>query len=124
MGGETVITPLPAAIIAMETVSFNEFKRLDLRVARIVSAERIKRSSKLILLEIDLGSEKRQLVAGLYPHYKPEDLVGREIVVVANLEPKVFMGYKSQGMLLAAVVDGKPVLLQPEKEVPPGTPIS
>ncbi len=108
----------------METVSFNEFKRLDLRAARIVSAERIKRSNKLILLEIDLGSEKRQLVAGLYPHYKPEDLVGREIVVVTNLEPKVFMGYKSQGMLLAAVVDGKPVLLQPEKEVPPGTPIS
>jgi len=108
----------------MSTVSYAEFKKLDIRIGKVLSAERIKRSNKLILLEVDLGDERRQLVAGLYPHYKPEDLVGREIVVLANLEPKVFMGYKSQGMLLAAVVDGKPVLLTPEKEVPPGAPVS
>lgn len=108
----------------MSTISFEEFKKLDIRIGKITKAERIRRSNKLILLEVDLGSEKRQLVAGLAPYYAPEELVGKEIVVLANLEPKVFMGYKSQGMLLAAVVDGKPVLLQPEKEVPPGARVS
>lgn len=108
----------------MSTVTFEEFKKLDIRIGKVISAERIKRSNKLILLQVDLGDETRQIVAGLAPYYSPEELVGKEIVVLANLEPKVFMGYKSQGMLLAAVVDGKPVLLKPEKEVPPGAKVS
>jgi methionine--tRNA ligase beta chain len=74
-------------------------------------------------LVIDLGKEKRQLVAGIGKFYKPEDLIGKEIVVVVNLEPKNLMGIESQGMLLAADVDGEPVILIPEKEVPPGTKI-
>jgi len=73
---------------------------------------------------VDLGDEKRQLVAGIAKYYKLEDLIGKEIVVVANLEPKKLMGIESQGMLLAANVDGKPVILIPEKEVPPGTIVS
>jgi len=102
-------------------VSFEEFKRLDLRVGRIVAAERVKRARKLLLLKVDLGGETRQLVAGLAEYYDPSELIGKEVVVVANLKPKVIMGLVSQGMLLAAVEDGKPVLIIPEREVPPGT---
>ena len=105
----------------METVTFEEFRKLDIRVGRIVAVERIRRARRLLLLKVDLGEEERQLVAGLAGYYEPEQLVGKEVVVVANLKPKVIMGFKSQGMLLAAVVDGKPVLLIPEEEVPPGT---
>ena len=105
----------------METVTFEEFRRLDIRVGRIVAVERIRRARRLLLLKVDLGEEERQLVAGLAGYYEPEQLVGKEVVVVTNLKPKVIMGFKSQGMLLAAVVDGKPVLLIPEEEVPPGT---
>jgi len=102
-------------------VSFEEFKRLDLRIGRIVAAERVKRARKLLLLKVDLGGETRQLVAGLAEYYDPSELIGKEVVVVANLKPKVIMGLVSQGMLLAAVEDGKPVLIIPEREVPPGT---
>ncbi|MEM0024261.1 MAG: methionine--tRNA ligase subunit beta [Thermofilaceae archaeon] len=108
----------------MSYVSFEEFQKLDLRVGKVVSAERVQRARKLLLLKVDIGGELRTLVAGLAEYYAPEQLVGKEIVVVANLEPKVIMGLKSEGMLLAAVVNGKPVLIVPESEVPPGTRIS
>jgi methionine--tRNA ligase beta chain len=104
-------------------ISFDEFKKLDLRVAKVIRAEKIEGSKNLLRLEIDLGSEKRQIVAGISQFYEPEDLIGKEIVVVANLEPKKLMGIESQGMLLAAEKDGEPVILVPEKEVPPGTTI-
>jgi methionine--tRNA ligase beta chain len=104
-------------------ISFEDFQKIDLRVAKIIKAEKIEGSEKLLNLEIDLGSEKRQIVAGISQFYEPEDLIGKEIVVVANLEPKKLMGIESQGMLLAAEKDGKPVILIPEKEVPPGTKI-
>jgi len=102
-------------------ISFEEFQKIELKVAKIIEAEKIEKSEKLLKLIVDLGDEKRQLVAGIAKYYKPEDLIGKEIVVVANLEPKKLMGIESQGMLLAANVDGKPVILIPEKEVPPGT---
>ena len=105
----------------MEFVSYEEFSKLDLRVGQVLSAKRIEGTQKLLLLEVDLGSGKRQLVAGIAEQYKPEDLVGKQIVVVANLQPKKIRGYWSQGMLLAADVDGKPVLLVPDKPVPPGS---
>jgi methionine--tRNA ligase beta chain len=104
-------------------ISFDEFKKLDLRVAKVIRAEKIEGSKNLLRLEIDLGSEKRQIIAGISQFYQPEDLIGKEIVVVANLEPKKLMGIESQGMLLAAEKDGEPVILVPEKEVPPGTTI-
>lgn len=102
-------------------ISFEEFKKIDLRIARIIKAEKIEGSENLIKLEIDLGEEKRQILAGIQKYYQPEELVNREIVVVANLEPKKMMGMESQGMLLAADIDGEPILLMPDKEVPPGT---
>ncbi len=103
-------------------LSFEEFQKVDLRVARILSAEKVEGSDKLLKLEIDLGEEKRQIVAGITQFYEPEKLKGREIVVVANLEPRVLRGIESQGMLLAADDNG-PVLLGLDREVPPGAKI-
>ena len=102
-------------------IPFEEFKKLDLRIGKILKAERIDGSDKLLRLEVDLGSEPRQLVAGIAAHYAPDALVGREIVVVANLEPRVLKGVESQGMLLAVDVNGEPVLLSPDRDVPPGS---
>ena len=107
----------------MENISFEEFQKISLRVVKILKAEKIEGSDKLLRLEIDLGEEKRQLVAGIAQFYQPDSLVGREIVVIVNLEPRVIFGLESQGMLLAADNKGQPVILKPDKEVPPGTKI-
>jgi len=107
----------------MENINFEEFQKIDLRVGKIIEAEKIEGTDKLLKLKVDLGEEERQLVAGIAKFYQPEDLIGKEIVVVANLEPKILRGIESQGMLLAADVEGKPVLLKPDQEVPPGTKI-
>ena len=104
-------------------ISFEEFQKLDLKIGKIVAAEKVEKADKLLKLEVDLGEEKRQLVAGIAKFYKPEGLIGREIAVVVNLEPRTLMGLESQGMLLAADDDGRPVLLKPDEEVPPGTKI-
>ena len=104
-------------------INFEEFQKIDLRVAKVITAEKIEGSKKLLKLEIDLGKEKRQLVAGISQFYSPEELIGREIVVLVNLEPRKIKGVESQGMLLAADDRGNPVLLNPDKEVPPGTKI-
>ena len=105
-------------------MTIDEFRQVDLRIAKIISAERVPGSEKLIKLQIDLG-EPRQLVAGIGKAYEPEDLPGKEIVVVANLEPRALMGLESQGMLLAAhEEDGVPVLLMPDRTVAPGSGIS
>jgi methionine--tRNA ligase beta chain len=104
-------------------ISFEEFKKIELKVGKVLNAEKIEGSEKLLKLIVDLGDERRQLVAGIAKYYKLEDLIGKEIVVVANLEPKKIMGIESQGMLLAADVNREPVILIPEKEVPPGTKI-
>lgn len=104
-------------------VSFEDFQKIELKTAKVADAQRVKGSDKLLRLEIELGGEKRQLVAGIAKYYKPEEMIGRDIVVVANLEPKTIFGLESRGMLLAANVDGEPVLLQPDREVPSGTTI-
>lgn len=103
-------------------INFEEFKKIDLRIAKVIEAERVEDSDKLIKLQVDLGTEKRQIIAGIGKAYEPENLIGNEIAIVANLEPRKLMGLESQGMLLAAS-DEKPVLLRPEKEVPPGASI-
>ena len=102
------------------TLSFEEFQRWDLRVARILSAERVPKSKKLIKLEVDLG-ERRTLVAGIGQDYTPEDLPGKQIVVVANLEPTRLMGVESRAMLLAARDEKGLKLIVPEGEILPGT---
>lgn len=100
-------------------ITIDDFKKIDLRVAKIMEAERVEGSEKLIKLQVDMGEEKRQIVAGIGLAYNPEALIGKEIIVVANLEPRSLMGVESNGMLLAASSD-HPVLLQPEQEVAPG----
>jgi len=110
-------------------ISFEEFQKIDLRVAKVIEAENVKGSEKLLKLKIDLGSstgsgrEIRQIVAGIAKFYKPEDLIGKEIIMVANLEPKILRGLKSQGMLLAAESENKISLLIPDKEMPAGAKI-
>lgn len=114
-------------------ISYDEFSKIDLRVAKIESAERVEGSDKLLKLAVDLGEdpsagsgqEKRQIIAGIGKAYKPESLVGRQILIIANLEPRQLMGLESQGMLLAAhSEDGSPIILMPEKETPNGSKIS
>ncbi len=105
----------------METINLDYFKKLDLRVAEILEAERVPETDKLLKLKINLGDETREIVSGIGAQYKPEDLIGKQIVVLANLEPKVFKGIESQGMLLAAVNEaGKIALLKPNKKMKPG----
>lgn len=104
-------------------ISFEDFQKLDLRVAKITETEKVEGADKLLKLQIDMGGKQKQIVAGIAEYYNAEELVGREIVVVVNLEPRTLKGVESQGMLLAADEDGKPVLLMPDKEVPPGTKI-
>lgn len=105
-----------------DTVSFSEFAKLDIRIGTIVSAEIITDSTKLLRLEIDLGSEKRQLVAGLGAVVTNlSTLVGKQIPVLVNLEPRMLRGIESQGMILAADDNGSPVLLLPETKLPNGS---
>jgi len=101
-------------------ITLEEFQKMDLRVAKILAAEKIEGSDKLLKLQISLGDELRCIVAGIAQFYEPEKLIGREIIVVANLEPRVLRGIESQGMLLAADDNG-PVLLSVDREVPSGT---
>ncbi len=107
-------------------ISYDDFVKTELRVGTIRAAERVEGSDKLIRLSVDVGEideagieKPRQIVAGIGKGYVSEDLVSRQIVVVINLEPRKLMGLESQGMLLAAGAD-VPVLLTPDREVPPG----
>ncbi len=105
-------------------IPFTDFAKVDLRVARILEVERVEGSDKLLRLQVSLGDEKRrQILAGIGKKYTPEELINREIIVVANLEPRSLMGFESQGMLLAAGDAAGPVLLRPDVEVPPGSEI-
>ena len=103
-------------------VPFADFQKLDLRVAKILAAETVEGADRLLKLQVDLGTEKRQLVAGIAEHYTPEELVGKQVIVVANLEPATIRNVESQGMVLAGSGDTV-VLATLEKEMPLGTQI-
>lgn len=104
-------------------ISFEEFKKADLRVGRVMTAERVSGSDKLLRLEVDLGDEKRQVIAGIGKNYQPEELIDKQIIMVANLESRKILDLESQGMLLAADSQNGPVLLMPEIKVESGTKI-
>jgi methionyl-tRNA synthetase len=104
-------------------IKFEDFEKLDLRVAKILDVKDHPNADKLYVLEIDLGNEKRQLVAGLKEHYKKEDLIGKSIIVIANLEHAKLRGVESQGMLLAADGGNNVSLLIPDKDVELGSKI-
>ncbi|OGT66247.1 MAG: methionine--tRNA ligase subunit beta, partial [Gammaproteobacteria bacterium RIFCSPLOWO2_02_47_7] len=102
-------------------IGIDEFAKVDLRVGEIKQAERVEKSKKLLKLKVDIGTEERQVVAGIAEHYKPEELIGRKILLVANLKPAKLMGIESQGMVLAAGGDGRLVLIGFDGEVKSGT---
>jgi methionyl-tRNA synthetase len=111
----------PPAAPEPERVGIEDFLKLDLRVARVVAAERVPKSRKLLKLEVDLGAERRTLVAGIAEAYEPEALVGRVVGMVANLKPATVMGVESNGMILAASVPGGlPTLVSFDKDLPLG----
>jgi methionine--tRNA ligase beta chain len=107
-------------------VQFDDFLKLNLRVGTITQAELHPQADKLIVLQVDLGSEQRQLVAGIRGHYDPPALVGKQIIVVANLAPRVMRGVESQGMLLAATSpdQSQVILLTTERPIAPGSRVS
>ena len=109
-------------------ITYDDFANLDLRVARIIEAENHPNADKLICLKIDLGTEQRQIIAGIRGHYAPAELIGKQIVVVANLAPRTMRGLESQGMLLAAHAQNESasslVLITPEKPIAPGSEVS
>ncbi len=108
-----------------EQIKFSDWQRLDLRVARIVDVKPHPNADKLYLLSIDLGNEKRQLVAGLKNNYSADELKGKLCIIFANLEPATIRGVKSEGMILAAVNEDKSkvLILQPEKDIELGSKI-
>lgn len=124
--GTAAPAPAPAAAQSSAAVgakiTIDDFMKVDLRVAKVLTAERVPKSKKLIKLTLDLGFEQRTLAAGIAEAYEPEALVGRHVVIVANLEPRMLMGIESNGMVLAASPDGgKPTLIGFETAPEPGT---
>jgi len=124
----------------MEQISFNDFKKIDIRIGKILSAEKVEGSDKLLKLEVDFGFEttkipaegdmnereevkaiRRQIVAGIAQFYVPETLIGKECPFAYNLAPRVLKGLESQGMILCPDNNGSPVLLHPDIEIPPGS---
>ena len=130
----------------MEIIKFEEFIKNEMRIGKIVSAEKVEGSPKLLKLQVDFGETKpaeipaistetenvtvaepvkklRQIISGIAKSYEPEFLISKEALFIVNLEPREIMGLMSNGMILCATVDGLPVILHPEKEVAPGTQI-
>jgi methionyl-tRNA synthetase len=108
------------AVPAQEQISIEDFLRIQLRVGTVTAAERVPNADKLLKLTVDLGDETRTIVAGIAEMYEPDEVAGKQVVIVANLAPRKMRGIESQGMLLAADVEGQAILLHPETAVPPG----
>ena len=104
-------------------ISIDDVFKVELKVAKILEAEKVEGADKLLKLQIDLGSEQRQIIAGIALQYQPKELVGKQIVVVANLKPATIRGVESNGMLLAASGEDGPIILTPSSEVPLGSPV-
>ena len=105
-------------------ITIDDFRKVELKIATVKSAEPHPNADRLMVLKVDLGGEERQICAGIRNHYAPEDLLGKQIVVVANLETATLRGMESQGMLLAASDEGRVIILTPEKSVQPGAKVS
>ena len=107
----------------MSNISYDDFTKLDIRVAKIIKTEPIPGKSRIIKGTIDLGGDRRDVIIGGAQYYQPEDLVGKIVIVIANLEPKKMAGVESNAMLLAADVEDKPFWLTVNEDVPLGSPI-
>jgi methionyl-tRNA synthetase len=113
--------PTQGATTIQDTITIDDFKRLQIRIATVTAAEPVPKSTKLLKLTLDVGGETRTIVAGIAEDYAPDQLVGKQIPVLVNLQPALIRGIVSEGMMLAADVDGKAVLLHPDREVPSGS---
>ena len=122
------MSPEPPSPAGKPTISYDDFAKLDLRVAKVLEVRDHPNADKLLCMTIDLGGERRQIIAGLKGHCSPESLLGRPIVVVTNLQPRKMRGLESNGMLLAATVGQgdamRVVVLTTAEDVPPGSPVS
>ena len=112
-------------------INFDDFKKIEMKIGEVVSAQRVEGSDKLLKLMIDIGEldegglkKPRQILAGIGKNNEPESLVGKQIAIVANLEPRMMMGLESQGMVLAVTGENGPLVLNPAGIVPPGTLLS
>ncbi len=105
---------------SMDIITFDEFKRMDLRVGEIIEAERVEGTDKLVKMQVNIGTETRQMIGGIADMYAPEELVGKKVIVIVNLKPAVIRGIESQGMLLAAEVGGKAIIPVFTEDVPAG----
>jgi methionyl-tRNA synthetase len=123
----TTVVPVPQPAPAMPaaakpTIAYDDFARIDLRIAKIISAEKMPKSEKLLKIQVEIGGERRQIVAGIAQHYAPETLIGKSVVVVFNLQPAKLMGQESQGMLLAASdSEGHLMVVTPAGDIPSGS---
>ncbi len=106
----------------MENINFEDFTKLDIRVGTIKSAEKVENADRLLVFKVDVGEEEeRQIISGVAEHFSnPETLVGRQVPVIVNLEPKKIMGYESQGMILYVSDDDKLTTLEPREEISSG----
>jgi methionyl-tRNA synthetase len=129
--GPPAFPPAPAAAVGADpgsdtptpAIGIEDFAKVELRVAEVLTAERVPKADKLLHLRVSLGDEERTVLAGMAEYYEPEALIGRKVVMVTNLAPRKMRGLESQGMLLAAEGDGKVSLLQPDQDLPAGSKI-
>jgi methionine--tRNA ligase beta chain len=105
-------------------ISISDFQKLDIRIGKVVSANRVQNTEKLLILEFDFGEFKRQIVSAIAHQYDPDDLIGKQMPVLVNLEPKRIRGFESQGMILAIDVGEDCALLHPNKEIPDGSKVT
>jgi len=108
----------------MENISYEEFKKLDLKTGKILKVEDHPDADKLYLVTVDLGDETRTVIAGIRPYYAKEDLIGKTAIILANLAPRAIRGIESKGMLLAGLAEGTLGILTADRALPPGTKIS
>lgn len=109
----------------MDIIKIEDLQKLDLRIGKILTAEKVDGSEKLLKLEVDFGIEigQRQIISGIAKSYEPEFLIGKQSLFIVNLEAREIMGLTSNGMILCVTLDNLPIILEPEKEVLPGTKI-
>lgn len=104
------------------TITFDDFKKLEIRIGKVKSAQKVPDADKLIKFVFDLGNQERQIMAGMADYFDDlTQLVGKQMPILINIEPRTFRGYDSHGMIIAADVNGRPVLLHPETQIPAGS---
>ena len=105
----------------MDTITFEEFKKVEIRVGQVIKCEKVENADKLLKLQVDFGQFQRQIVSAIAEYYSTDELEGKKLPFIVNLEPRKFRGEESQGMLMAMDTEEKPVLLIPAEDVPLGT---